>query len=706
MSQMHKELYEFSRFRLDVSERLLLRDGKRVALTDKAFDTLCILIRRGGELVGKDELMSEVWADAIVEENNLDQKISMLRQALGERGKGKEKFIETVRGRGYRFLPEVRRVEEESPKSKVQSPKSEIQSHKFRLQNSEFEIQNPKSKIQNPNETRLSANVIRLAEWRHEADEETDAVESLEETGAEKIRGNAEMREDEIEPRAESKFFDFFKQNKRAASFIAASFVIIAVALFALSRFSKIQPQTSDAPIDSIAVLPFENAARDGDAEYLSDGITENLINRLSQLSNLKVMSSSSVFRYKGKERDAQKVGGELNVRAVLTGSVKQIGDRLIINVSLDDAKDNRRIWGEQYVRKFADILDVQNEIAQEVSSNLRLKLTGADERQLAKRYTDNVEAYQLYLKGMYLWKKHTQEDLQKGIEYFNQAIEKDPNYALAYCGLSASHGVLGNAYLPPNDNFPKAKAYAAKALAIDDTLAEAHAAMGAVRLFYEWDWVETEKEFKRAQALNPNHGDGHQLYAAYLEAAGRFDEARAAAKRASELDPLSAMFDMEVGITFYYARRYDEAIAQFEKTLNLEPRYVDAYQFLGQAYEQKKMFAQAIATYQKGIAQAERNPSLVALLGHAYALAGERNKARQTLDELREMSKHNYVSPYLFAVVYAGLGDKDQTFAWLDKAFQDRSYFLIWLKVEPQFDSLRDDSRFQDLLRRVGLPE
>jgi len=706
MSQMHKELYEFSRFRLDVSERLLLRDGKRVALTDKAFDTLCILIRRGGELVGKDELMSEVWADAIVEENNLDQKISMLRQALGERGKGKEKFIETVRGRGYRFLPEVRRVEEESPKSEIQSPKSEIQSHKFRLQNSEFEIQNPKSKIQNPNETRLSANVIRLAEWRHEADEETDAVESLEETGAEKIRGNAEMRENEIEPRAKSKFFDFFKQNKRATSFIAASFVIIAVVVFALSRFSGNQPQTSDAPIDSIAVLPFENAARDASAEYLSDGITENLINRLSQLSNLKVMSSSSVFRYKGKEQDAQKVGGELNVRAVLTGSVKQIGDRLIINVSLDDAKDNRRIWGEQYVRKFADILEVQNEIAQEVSTNLRLKLTGADERQLAKRYTDNVEAYQLYLKGMYLWKKHTREDLQKGIEYFNQAIEKDPNYALAYCGLSASHGVLGNAYLPPNENFPKAKAYAAKALAIDDTLAEAHGAMGAVRLFYDWDWAETEKEFKRAQALNPNYGDGHQLYAAYLEAAGRFDEARAAAKRASELDPLSAMFDMEVGITFYYARRYDEAIAQFEKTLNLEPRYVDAYQFLGQAYEQKKMFAQAIATYQKGIAQAERNPSLVALLGHAYALAGERNKARQTLDELREMSKHNYVSPYLFAVVYAGLGDKDQTFAWLDKAFQDRSYFLIWLKVEPQFDSLRDDSRFQDLLRRVGLPQ
>jgi serine/threonine-protein kinase len=494
------------------------------------------------------------------------------------------------------------------------------------------------------------------------------------------------------------------KNHQLAAITALLVLSISGVALYYFTRGNVSNIQTSNAPIDSIAVLPFANAAQDPNAEYLSDGIAESLTNRLSQLSNLKVMSSSSVSRYKGKEQDAQKVGNELNVRAVLTGSVKQIGDQLVINVSLDDAKDNHHIWGEQYVRKFADVLAVQSEIAQEVSTNLRLRLTGTDKQQLAKRYTDNVEAYQLYLKGQYEWKKHTQEDLQKGIEYYNQAKELDPNYALAYFGLSASYGALGNNYLLPNEAFPKSKAYAAKALAIDDTLAEAHAAMGAVRLYYDWDWAEAEREFKRAQSLDPKNADAHHLYADSLEIMGRFDEAKAERKRALELDPLSPIFNMADGATLYFARQNDEAIAQYEKTINLEPRFVDTYFYLGQAYEQKKMYAQAIATYQKGITQSERNSWLIAALGHAYALTGERDKAQQSLAELREMSQRQYISPYLFAIVYAGLGDKEQAFAWLDKAYQDRSFFLIWLKVEPLFDPLRDDPRFQDLLRRVGL--
>jgi serine/threonine protein kinase/Flp pilus assembly protein TadD len=511
---------------------------------------------------------------------------------------------------------------------------------------------------------------------------------------------------DAAQPTSSTQYLAAKITNHKLAA-IAALLVLTVgtAALYYFTRGNVSNKGPGNETIDSIAVLPLTNAAQDPNAEYLSDGITESLINRLSQLSGLKVMSSSSVFRYKGREQDAQKIGNELNVRAVLTGSVKQIGDQLVINLSLDDAKDNHHIWGEQYVRKFADVLAVQNEIAQEVSTNLRVKLTGADQRQLAKRYTDNVEAYQLYLKGMYEWKKFTREDLQKAIEYFNQALEKDPNYALAYFGLSASYGVLGNFYLPPNEAFPKAKAYAAKALALDDTLSEAHTGMGAVRLIYDWDWAETEKEIKRAQTLNPNNAEAHQLYAEYLYAMGRFDESQAEAKRAQELDPLSAMFSTEVGFTFYFAHQYDGAIAQFQKTINLEPRWVDPYIYLGQAYEQKKMYAQAIETYQKGMTQAERQPQLISSLGHAYALSGERDKAQQALAELREISKQRYISPYLFAVVYAGLGDKEQTFARLDKAFQDRSFFLIWLKVEPLFDPLRDDPRFQYLLRRIGLP-
>ena len=494
-------------------------------------------------------------------------------------------------------------------------------------------------------------------------------------------------------------------KNHKLASIAALLALVVGIsALYYFTRGNISNKQTSNAPIDSIAVLPFANAAQDPNAEYLSDGITESLINDLSQLSNLKVMSSSSVFRYKDKEQDAQKIGHELNVRAVLTGSVKQIGDQLIINVSLDDVKDNHRIWGEQYVRKFADVLAVQNEIAQEVSSNLRVKLTGAEQQQLAKRYTENAEAYQLYLKGMYEWKKHTQEDLQKAIEYFKQAKELDPNYALAYSGLSASYGVLGNSYLPPRESFPEAKAYAAKAVALDDTLAEAHSAMGAVRLYYDWDFAEAQKELKRAQSLDPNDAAAHHLYADSLEIMGRFDEAKAERDHALKLDPLSPLYNMADGATLYFAHQDEEAIAQFEKTINLEPRFVLAYLYLGEAYEQKKMYAQAIATYQKGMTQAERHPLLIAALGHAYAVSGERGKANQTLNELRELSKRRYVTPYLTAIIYLGLGDKEQAFAWLDKASQDRSSFLIWLKVEPLFDPLRDDPRFQNLLRRVGL--
>jgi tetratricopeptide (TPR) repeat protein len=352
-----------------------------------------------------------------------------------------------------------------------------------------------------------------------------------------------------------------------------------------------------------------------------------------------------------------------------------------------------------------SNLVSLQSEIARDVSNNLRTKLSGADEQRLVKNYTENAEAYQLYLKGQYEWKKHTQEDLQKGIEYYNQALEKDPNYALAYWGLSGSYGVLGNNYLPPNEAFPKAKAYAAQALALDDSLAEAHTAMGAVRLYYDWDWVEAERELKRAQALDPKNAEAHHLYGDYLEIMGRFPEAQAERRRAQDLDPLSLIYSMAAGATFYFGRQEDEAIAQLEKTINLEPHFAVTYLYLGQAYEQEKLYPQAVATLQEGMAQGERHPYLIAALGHAYALAGERDKALKALAELHQISEKRYVSPYLFAVIYAGLGDKDQTFAWLDKAVEDRSLFLIWLKVEPLFDPLRDDPRFQNIVRRVGLP-
>jgi serine/threonine protein kinase/Flp pilus assembly protein TadD len=492
------------------------------------------------------------------------------------------------------------------------------------------------------------------------------------------------------------------KHHKYAILVTFLTLIIAAVGfLIYRSRLPKNIPQ-----IESIAVMPFVNASGNSEVEYLSDGMTDTLITSLSQLPQLSVKARSSVFRYKGKDIAPQQVGKELNVQAILSGRLVQRGNDLTLHVELVDVKTETALWSGDYSRSMTNLAALEGEIARDVSQKLRTRLSGAEEQKLTKNYTENAEAYQLYLKGRYEWNKHTLESLQKGVEYFNQAIELDPNYALAYVGLSISYGVLGNNYLPPNEAFPKAKAYAAKALAIDDTLSEAHVAMAAVNLFYDWDWAEAERHLKRAQTLNPNDATVNDIYGAYWEVMGRSDKAVAESKRGQELDPLSLMMNTNLGIDLYYSRRYDEAIAQLEKTVNLEPRYYNAYLYLGQAYEQKKIYQQAIATFQKGLAQSERHPKLLASLGHAYALSGERDKANKVLDEMREMSKRRYVSPYLFAVVYVGLGDKDQAFAWLEKAYQDRSVLLIWLRVEPLFDSLRDDPRFAELLRRVGLSQ
>ncbi|MCY7348434.1 MAG: protein kinase [Pyrinomonadaceae bacterium] len=526
------------------------------------------------------------------------------------------------------------------------------------------------------------------------------------ESGATQIINDAETKTAHTTSSAEY-IVKEIKSNK--LSFIIFSVLLLAAIGFGYWFFSNSSAETTKQTsntkqIESIAVMPFVNQSGNADTEYLSDGMTETLIGSLSQLSQLNVKSRSSVFRYKGANTDSRQIAKELNVQAVLNGRVVERGGNLSLYVELVDVAADKVIWSQTYNRQMTNLVALQAEIARDVSGNLQTKLSGADERKLTKSYTENAEAYQLYLRGNYHWNKHTLEDLQKGIGYFNQALEKDPNYALAYAGLSASYGVLGNTYLPPKEAYPQAAGYAAKALAIDDTLSFAHTTLGANRLYYDWNWAEAEKELKRAQTLDSNNAEAHLLYGDFLDILGRFDETKAERKRALELDPLSPRFNMAAGATFYFARQHDEAIAQLEKTISLEPRYAESYVYLGQAYEQKKMFAQAIVTFQKGLTQAERSPQLVAALGHADALDGERGKALKALDELREMSKSQYVSPYLFAVVYLGLGDKDQTFIWLEKAFQDRSFFLIWLKVEPLFDPLRDDSRFQNLLRRIGL--
>jgi eukaryotic-like serine/threonine-protein kinase len=459
--------------------------------------------------------------------------------------------------------------------------------------------------------------------------------------------------------------------------------------------------------IDSVAVLPFVNASTDPDTEYLSDGITETLIGQLSQIPRLKVMARSTVFRYKGSKVDPQQVGRDLNVRAVLTGIVLQRGDTLTISMELMNVRDGSELWGRRYNRKLADILAVQEDIAREITDKLRLRLESEEEKRLTGHFTENPEAYQLYLKGRYYWNKRTSDGIQKAIEYFQAAIAKDPLYALAYAGLADCYHVPANP-LPPREKMPLAKAAAMKALQLDDTLVEAHTSLARVVYAYDWDWPAAENEFKRAIELNSRYAPAHQWYGGYLSATGRFREADAEKKTAQELEPLSLIINFEVGLASYFSRNYDQAIDQFQKTLELDANFPPPHTFLAAAYEQKGMFEEAIAAFQRAITVTKGADKTLAMasLGHVYAVSGKKTEARKTLAELQRLSEHSYVPATDVALVYAGLGEKDKAFAWLDKAYEEHSFSLSNLKVEPRFDPLRSDPRYADLLRRIGLPQ
>lgn len=459
-----------------------------------------------------------------------------------------------------------------------------------------------------------------------------------------------------------------------------------------------------NSSIDSLAVMPLANGSSDPGAEYLSDGITESLINSLSQLPGLRVMARSTVFRYKGQQIDPQEAGAAMDVRAIMMGRVIPLGDKLIINVELVDVLDGRQIWGEQYNRRADDILAVQEEISREILGKLRLRLTGGVTEQLGKRYTEDTEAYRLYLQGRFYSNKNTREGLEKGIEFFQRAIALDPEYALAYSGLADAWYGLSSAHLPPNEAMPKARDAAMRALELDESLAEAHASLGLVRAFYEWDWRGAEEEYRRAINLNPGHASSHHRYGWYLALLGRLDEATELMKRAQELDPLSLEINTDLGLSFFFARQYDKAFEQFGRAVEMDPNFIWTRFFVAWALEQKGELDQAIAEYQKTLA-IENALFIRAALGHAYALAGDTNAARRVLAELLALTKSQHVSPYDIAILHSVLNEKDEAFAALERAYAVRSEALVWLKVDPRLDPLRLDRRFIDLLRRVGLP-
>lgn len=593
MSRNSEKIYEFGPFRLEAAERRLLRDGRPVPLTAKAFDILLPLVQRSGHLVGKEELLKAVWPKIFVEESNLAQNIFTLRKALGDTST-EHKYIQTIAKRGYRFVADVKEI-------------------------------------------------------------------------SDKPAGQTASDARDARPGEEDR----------------------------LAVQSKL-------PI-SLAVLPFTNLSSDPGAEYLSDGITESIINSLSHLPQLRVTARSTVFRHKGKEMEPQDVGSELGVSVVLTGRVLQFEERLIIRAELVGVTNGWQLWGEQYDRKPSDILAVQAEISREISESLRLKLTGEDMRRLTKRYTENSEAYQYYLRGRFFGDKYNEEGLKKAVENFQRAIELDPNYALAYAGLADTYYRLSNLYFSPEEALSKGKAAVMKALEIDDTIAEVHSAMAFIKLYYDRDWVGSEREFKRAIELSPNYATAHQRYGLYLLMLGLFDEARAELELAKEQDPLSVPIKMNMVGLFYLTRQHDQAIEQARKVLELDSNYHGGHAILGFIYALKGQYPEALAEMRKA-QSLDKTSILLRFLGCIYAMSGEKRAARNVLRKLKALSKQSYVPSYNIAAIHACLDEKDEAFEWLAKAYEDRSEMLFWIKVAPELDNLRADRRFAALVRRMGL--
>jgi eukaryotic-like serine/threonine-protein kinase len=468
---------------------------------------------------------------------------------------------------------------------------------------------------------------------------------------------------------------------------------------------SGARARSSRKAFDSLAVLPFENSGCDPDAEYFSDGITESIIQSVSEFPKIRVMARSTVFRFKGHATDPLTIARQLNVRAVLTGRVLQRGDSLIIGTELVDATDGSRLWGKSYQRPFQDIFAIQEEIVREISDNLRLTLTVWEKKRLAKRPSENRKAYQLYLKGRFFWNKRTEESIRKGIEYFRQAVELDPTYALAYAGLAESYMPLGYwGYIRPGDAFPKVKAWALKALELDDQLAEAHTPLG-VALVFERDLESGEKALRRAIELNPNYPRAHQVYAEVLSWLGEFDAAANEIRQALVLDPLSAILHVVDALISYFARRYEEVIPKCRKSLEIEPTFPLAHYMLGLVSEELGRFESAVEHLQESLEQEPHNLMIQAELGRAYALWGKEAEARNILQALGRINEERYVSAYSFAIIYAGLHDRDQALTWLERANEERSTGMSWLNVAPAFDALRSDPQFKILLRNAGLP-
>ena len=643
-----RELFEFDSYRVDPAERLLLRDGVHIPLEPKVFETLLVLIRHRGRLVTKDQLMKEVWPDTFVEESNLVRHISILRKTLS-RGTEEPPYIETVSKLGYRFVGNICAPTFDQTELIVESAK------------------------------------VSVVVEEEESDGRTNG-----------LVGTTQYKQHE------------FSSSKRRWLAGAVTLAIAAASITAAGIYFRLFASRTQA-IDSVAILPFVNVDASPETEYLSDGITESLTNSLSQVPGLKVMSRNSVVRYKGSDNNPQQAGSALGVRAVLTGKVIQRGNDLIVSTELVDVHDNSQLWGESYARKLSDLQTVQMELARDISLQLRLKLSTEAQQRLAKPATESPEAYELYLKGRYSLNNLTRQQ-QSGLEYFQQAVAKDPGYALAYAGMAESYVLmadLGATFkLPPKDAYTSAKAAALRAVEIDETLAEAHVSLGRIAFNYEWDWDGAEREFRRAIALKPDFVPAHHWYSHVLISQGRFDESLAESLQALALDPLNVAMNFHLGFHYWNARQYDQASAQLVKTLTMDPNHHETHGILSLVYIQQRRYREAIAEQQRSIELGGWDKR--GFLGYVYAISGRRGEAQKLLWQLLDEAKSKPVSAYNIARIYTGLDEKEQAFSWLERAIaeHDSNLTMPGLKPDVQLDTLRSDPRFQELLRRMRLSE
>jgi len=661
-------IYEFGSFRLDPTRRLLRRKGETVPLAPKALETLVVLVRHRDRVLEKDQLLKAVWPDTVVEEGNLTVNISLLRKALGD-DPGAHRYIVTVPGRGYQFVASVREV---------------------------------------PSEIEASENVSTFLP------EAAGAAIGVPETGSIPGANSIEAEVTAHSPVHGEQLADSaliapagspYVGTRRLlwAAVVAMGLVAVVSASVWMTRPAR--PATGSG-VKSLAVLPFKPLVSEARDEYLELGMADALITKLSKLQQLTVRPTESILNYTSPGQDLQAAGRRLGVDAVVTGGIQHTGDQLRVTVQLVRAADGSALWAERFDAPWSDVFAMQDAISEQVARALALRLTNTERDLLVKRDTDNPAAYREYLIGRHFWSRRDREAVKKGVQHFEKAVELDPGYALAHAALADSYVLsVTTRELSPKEAHPRARAAAVKALQLNPVLAEAHSTLAVVSLYYDWDWVSAERAFKHAIDLKPDDATAHQRYALALSLRGRFDDALREIRLARDLDPVSPIINTNVGYTLYWARRYQEAIVELRKALAFDPGFSATHGNLARVYVQTRAYAEAIAEFKKahllgGSSRVE------AYLAHAYAVSGQTRESTKLLDDLKDPSRPTYASPFDVALVYVGLGDHDQAFAWLQKAYDERDRDILSLKVNPVLDPLRSDPRFADLMRRMGVFE